>query len=79
MQDMPFRLDPALVIPCFHEIGGQFNPRHALQPSHLSGPTFSAGLGLIPALLNSAQGLCEMITEGPSLASSSLIALIVFF
>jgi hypothetical protein len=79
MKEIPLRFDPSFVTPFFQEIGGQFKPKHALQPSHLSGSTFSAGLGLILALLNKAQGLWAMMTDGPSFASSSLMALLVAF
>jgi len=57
MKEILLRFDPFFVTPFFQEIGGQFKPKHALQPSHLSGSTFSAGLGLIFALLNKTQGL----------------------
>jgi len=79
MKEIPLRFDPSFVMPFFQDIGGQFKFKHILQPSHLSGSTFNAGFALIFALLNNAQGLWAMMTDGPSLASSSLMALLVSF
>jgi len=58
--------------PSFIEIAGHPSFMQALQPLHLSASTFSAGLCL--TYFSNAQGRLEIITDGSSTASSSLIA-----